>query len=48
MHYFWFRRVVPELGRYGMLALVGIRVLSIPGAVVIFGIMLVVALSQIP
>jgi hypothetical protein len=48
LHYFWFRRVAPELGRYRMLALIGIHVLGLLGAVVIFTIVLVVALSQIP
>ena len=48
LHYFWFRRVAPELGRYRMLALIGIHVLGLLGAGVIFIIMLVVALSQMP
>ena len=48
LHYFWFRRAAPELGRYRMLALIGIHVLGFLGAGVIFTILLVVALSQMP
>ncbi len=48
LHYFWFRRVGPELGRYRILALIGIHVLGVLGAGVIFAILLVVALSQLP
>jgi hypothetical protein len=48
LHYFWFRRVAPELGGYRILALIGIHVLGVLGAVAIFTILLVVAaLSQI-
>ncbi len=49
LHYFWFEHVAPELGRYKMLALIGIHVLGILGAGVVFTIILVVAaLSQLP
>jgi hypothetical protein len=47
-HYFWFRRAAPELGRYRILALIGIHVLGILGTIVIFTIILVVALFQRP
>jgi hypothetical protein len=47
IHYFWFRRVAPELGRYRILAVAGIHVLGVLGAIVIFTIMLVGALLQI-
>jgi hypothetical protein len=47
-HYFWLRRVAPELGRYRILALIGIHVLGILGTIVIFTIILVVTLSQMP
>jgi hypothetical protein len=45
LHYFWFRRVVPDLGRYWFLAVIGIHVLGFLGAIVIFTILLA-ALSQ--
>jgi hypothetical protein len=48
LHYFWFRRVATELERYRILALIGIHVLGFLGAGVIFIILLVVALSQMP
>ena len=48
LHYFWFRHVAAELGRYRMLALIGIHVLGVLGAGVIFAIILIVALSQMP
>ena len=48
LHYFWFRRVGPELGRYKILALISIHVLGFLGAGVICAILLVVALSQLP
>ena len=48
LHYFWFRHVAPELGRCRMLAFIGIHVVAIVGVVVIFTVMLVVALSQLP
>ena len=47
LHYFWFRRVAPELGGYRFLALIGIHVLGILGAIVMFTIVLVPALFQI-
>ncbi len=43
LHYFWFRRVAPELGRYWTLALIGIHVLGFLGALVIFTILLAAA-----
>jgi hypothetical protein len=47
LHYFWFRRVAPELGGYRFLAVIGIHVLGVLGAVAIFTMVLVVAaLSQ--
>jgi len=48
LHYFWFRRAAPELGRYWIIALIGIHVLGVLGAIVIFTILLVVAFSQMP
>ena len=47
LHYFWFRRVAPELGGYWILAVIGIHVLGFLGAIVIFTIVLVAALFQI-
>ncbi len=48
LHYFWFRRVAPDLGGYWILAVVGIHVLGFLGAIVISTILLgVAALSQI-
>jgi hypothetical protein len=47
LHYFWFRRVAPELGRYWILAVIGIHVLGFLGALVIFTILLVAAVFQI-
>jgi hypothetical protein len=47
LHYFWFRRVAPELGGYRILALIGIHVLGVLGAIVLFTIVLVPALFQI-
>ncbi len=47
LHYFWFRRVAPELGGYWILALLGIHVLGVLGAIVLFTIVLVPALFQI-
>ena len=47
LHYFWFRRVAPELGGYRFLALIGIHVLGVLGAIVMFTIVLVPALFQI-
>jgi hypothetical protein len=44
LHYFWFRRVAPELGGYRVLALIGIHVLGVLGAIVMFTIVLVPAL----
>jgi hypothetical protein len=46
LHYFWFRRVAPELGGYRILALVGIHVLGVLGAIVMLTIVLVPALFQ--
>ena len=46
LHYFWFRRVAPELGGYWILALIGIHVLAVLGAIVLFTIVLVPALFQ--
>ncbi len=43
LHYFWFRRVAPELGGYWTLALIGIHVLGFLGALVIFTILLAAA-----
>ncbi len=48
LHYLWFERVAPELGRYRVLALIGMHVLGVLGAGVIFIVLLVVALSQMP
>ena len=47
LHYVWFRRVAPELGGYRILALIGIHVLGVLGAIVLFTIVLVPALFQI-
>ena len=47
LHYFWFRRVAPELGGYWILAVIGIHVLGFLGAIVIFTIVLVAAVFQI-
>ncbi len=47
LHYFWFRRVASELGGYWILALIGIHVLGVLGAIVLFTIVLVPALFQI-
>jgi hypothetical protein len=47
LQYLWFRRVVRELGRYWVLAVIIIHVLGVLGAIVIFTIMLVGALFQI-
>jgi hypothetical protein len=47
LQYLWFRRVARELGRYWILAVIIIHVLGILGAVAIFTIMLVGAISQI-
>jgi hypothetical protein len=47
LHYFWFRRVAPELGGYWILAVIGIHVLGFLGAIVIFTILLVAAVFQI-
>ncbi len=48
LHYFWFRRVAPDLGGYWILAVIGIHVLGFLGAIVISTILLgVAALSQI-
>jgi hypothetical protein len=48
LHYFWFRRVAPELGGYRVLAFIGIHVVfGILAAIVIFSMMLGAALSQI-
>jgi hypothetical protein len=47
LHYFWFRRVAPDLGGYWILAVIGINVLGVLGAIVISTILLgVAALSQ--
>jgi hypothetical protein len=47
LHYFWFWRVAPELGGYRVLALIGIHVLGVLGAIVMITIVLVPALFQI-
>jgi hypothetical protein len=48
LHYFWFRRIAPELGRYRILAFIGIHVVfGILAAIVIFSVMLGAAVSQI-
>jgi hypothetical protein len=47
LHYFWFRRVASDLGRYWIIAVIIIHVLGVLGAVVIFTIVLVGALFQI-
>jgi hypothetical protein len=47
LHYFWFRRVAPELGGYWILAVIGIHVLGFLGAIVLFTILLVAAVFQI-
>jgi hypothetical protein len=47
LHYFWFRRVAPELGGYRILGLTGIHVLGVLGAIVMFTIVLVPALFQV-
>jgi hypothetical protein len=47
LHYFWLRRVAPELGGYWILALLGIHVLAVLGAIILFTIVLVPALFQI-
>jgi hypothetical protein len=47
LHYFWFRRVARELGRYWIVAVIIIHVLGVLGAVAIFTVMLVGALFQI-
>jgi hypothetical protein len=47
LHYFWFRRVAPELGGYRILGLIGIHVSGVLGAIVLFTIVLVPALFQI-
>ncbi len=47
LHYFWFRRVAPELGGYRILAFIGIHVLGFLGAIVMFTIVLVAAVFQI-
>jgi hypothetical protein len=46
LHYFWFRRVAPELGGYWILALLGIHVLGVLGAIILFTIVLVPAIFQ--
>jgi hypothetical protein len=46
LHYFWFRRVTPELGGYWTLALLGIHVLAVLGAIVLFTIVLVPSIFQ--
>jgi hypothetical protein len=46
LQYLWFRRVARELGRYWILAVIGIHVLGVLGAILIFTIMLVGALFQ--
>jgi hypothetical protein len=48
LHYFWFRRVAPELGGYRILAFIGIHVVfGTLTAIVVFSMMLGAALSQI-
>jgi hypothetical protein len=46
LHYFWFRRVAPELGGYWILALLGIHVLGVLGAIILFTIVLVPAIFK--